>query len=75
MKGKVAQQQHQMQKNSKFKRNMLLSTLHNKEEFFLELNYKERRTIMYVDGGHAMAAMSIYKSYLIMEETLLTKEF
>ncbi len=29
---------------------------------------------MYVDGGHAIAAMNIYKSYLIMEETLLTKE-
>jgi hypothetical protein len=30
---------------------------------------------MYVDSGHAMATMSILKSYLIMEETLLTKEF
>jgi hypothetical protein len=30
---------------------------------------------MYVDDGCAMAAVSIYKSYLIMEETLLIKEF
>jgi hypothetical protein len=30
---------------------------------------------MYVDGGRAMAVVSILKSYLIMEETLLTKEF
>jgi hypothetical protein len=30
---------------------------------------------MYVDGGCAMATVSIKKSYLIMEETLLTKEF
>jgi len=30
---------------------------------------------MYVDDGHAMATMSIQKSYLIMEEIILTKEF
>jgi len=30
--------------------------------------------VVYVDGGRAMAVVSIYKSNLIMEETLLTKE-
>jgi hypothetical protein len=30
---------------------------------------------MHVDNDCAMATVSIYKSYLIMEETLLTKEF
>jgi hypothetical protein len=30
---------------------------------------------MYVDGGCAMVVVIIWKSYLIMEETLLTEEF
>jgi hypothetical protein len=34
VKGEAAQQQHQLQKNSKLKRNLLLSTLNNKEDFF-----------------------------------------
>ncbi len=29
---------------------------------------------MYVDGGRAIVIVSILKSYLIMEETFLTKE-
>jgi hypothetical protein len=30
---------------------------------------------MYVDDGRAMVVVSIWKSYLIMEEIFLTKKF
>jgi hypothetical protein len=36
---------------------------------------KKEKHVMYVDGGRAMAAMNILKSYLIMEEILLIKKF
>jgi hypothetical protein len=42
--------------------------------FRIELQ-KRKKHVMYVDGGHAIAAMSIYKTNLTMEETFLTKEF
>jgi hypothetical protein len=54
---------------------MYLLTFFSWDEIFMYIGLQRRNEyVVYVDGGCAITTVSNYKSYLIMEETLLTKE-
>jgi phosphatidate phosphatase PAH1 len=46
-------------KEFKVQKKYVAFNIKQQRKVFLELNYKERKIMMYVDGGRAMAAMSI----------------
>ncbi len=60
-------------KKFKAKKNLSLSTLSNREEFYRIKLKRRKKNIVYVNGGRVIATMSIQKFSLTMQDTLLDK--